>query len=114
MTEKNTNVAERLKELRMTQRTEAVRRATPGIVDDLAHDDTGVGSLNELTKKIKQKRAPVESINQDYVKMTIFVRSDIAEGVYALCTRRGQIKQFVNEALANHIREKAHEMGIDC
>ena len=53
------------------------------------------------------------SLNDGYVRMTVYVRNDIMAGMKSLCPRQGQLKQRVNEALEEYIVKKAREMGVE-
>ena len=53
------------------------------------------------------------SLNDGYVRMTVYVRNDIMAGLKSLCPRQGQLKQRVNEALEEYIVKKAREMGLE-
>ena len=44
--------------------------------------------------------------------MTIYVRKDIADAFNALITKRGQQKEFTNQALADFIQKKTKELGL--
>ena len=69
---------------------------------------------NVLAAKIEAHKAKeAKSKNDGYVKMTIYVREDIARSFNALCTERGQQREFTNEAFRDFIKKKAKEMGID-
>ena len=68
----------------------------------------------EITKQLK-KRSQEDSKgeNDGYVKMTIYIKEDIADAFNALIVKRGQQKEFANEAFADFVIKKAKEYGLD-
>ena len=69
---------------------------------------------NVLAAKIEAHKAKeAKSKNDGYVKMTIYVREDIANCFNKLCTERGQQREFTNEAFRDFIDKKAKELGIE-
>ena len=77
-------------------------------------ENAGSPDLTEIADKLEaRKKQLVKSDNDGYVKMTIYVREDVARAFNALITRRGQQKQFVNEALKDFIEKKIRELDLD-
>lgn len=67
--------------------------------------------FSEIAKEFKaRKEQEAQSVNFEYRKDTIYIRSDIYSAFNALCVRQGQKKQFVNEALSDFIMKKYKEM----
>ena len=80
------------------------------------HDEDLVDSTdyNVLAAKIEAHKAKeAKSKNDGYVKMTIYVREDVARSFNALCTERGQQREFTNEAFRDFIKKKVKELGIE-
>ena len=80
------------------------------------HDADLVDSTdyNVLAAKIEAHKAKeAKSKNDGYVKMTIYVREDVARSFNALCTERGQQREFTNEAFRDFIKKKVKELGIE-
>ena len=84
-----------------------------GFIDE-AISTTDSTDYNVLAAKIEAHKAKeAKSKNDGYVKMTIYVREDVAKSFNALCTERGQQREFTNEAFRDFIKKKAKEMGIE-
>ena len=80
------------------------------------HDEDLIDSTdyNVLAAKIEAHKAKeAKSKNDGYVKMTIYVREDVARSFNALCTERGQQREFTNEAFRDFIKKKVKELGIE-
>lgn len=79
----------------------------------LTHESGGEPDFAELAVKLeerKQKEARGE--NDGHVKMTIYVEENLAKSFNALITKRGQQKQFINEAIRDFVQKKAKELGL--
>lgn len=84
------------------------------LVSQLTHEGTGAPDFAEIAKKLEErKEQEPKGENVDHVKMTIYVREDLARSFSALCTKRGQQKEFINQAIADFILKKSRELGID-
>lgn len=82
-------------------------------VEQLAHEDAGKTDFTEIAKKLEERKAQeAKGENEGYVKMTIYIREDIADSFNALITKRGQQKSFANEAFADFILKKSKELGL--
>lgn len=93
------------KESQSTQTTE--------LVGQLTHESDGEPDFAELAVKLeerKQKEARGE--NDGHVKMTIYVEENLAKSFNALITKRGQQKQFINQAIRDFVQKKAKELGL--
>lgn len=91
--------------------TETIENAD--LVEQLAHEDAGEPDFAELAKKLEERKAlEAKGENEDHVKLTIYIRRDIADGFNALITKRGQQKAFANEAFADFILKKSKELGL--
>ena len=83
------------------------------LVAQLTHEDTGNPDFTEIAKKLEERKAQeAKGENEGYVKMTIYIREDIADSFNALITKRGQQKAFANEAFADFILKKSKELGL--
>jgi hypothetical protein len=82
-------------------------------VGQLDHENDGEPDFAELAVKLeerKQKEARGE--NDGHVKMTIYVEENLAKSFNALITKRGQQKQFINQAIRDFVQKKAKELGL--
>lgn len=108
--------AERL--ARMKREKEAADAASQdekgtGLVGQLTHENDGSPDFTDLAAKLEERKAQeAKGENEGHVKMTIYVREDIARSFNALITKRGQQKQYVNQALSDFIQKKSRELGL--
>lgn len=82
-------------------------------VRQINHENDGEPDFAELAVKLeerKQKEARGE--NDGHVKMTIYVEENLAKSFNALITKRGQQKQFINQAIRDFVQKKAKELGL--
>ena len=83
------------------------------LVGQLTHEKDGAPDFTDLAKKLEERKAQEsKGENEGHVKMTIYVRADIARSFNALITKRGQQKQYVNQALSDFIQKKSRELGL--
>lgn len=117
MTKEKQSVSERLKALKQQQ--EAAKNNKPEIgkeelVDQLTHESNGETDFSEIAQKLQErKEQESKGENEGYQKMTIYIQNDIAKSFNALITKRGQQKEFANIALADFVKKKIKELGID-
>lgn len=103
---------------RMKQEKEAAKAAAQenqkdDLVGQLTHETDGTPDFSDLAKKLEERKAvEAKGENEGHVKMTIYVREDIARSFNALITKRGQQKQFINQALSDFIQKKSRELGL--
>ena len=105
------SAAERI--ARMKKEKEAARQDTPEIVNQLTHQDDGAPDFTEIAKKLQErKEREAKGENEGYVKMTIYIRQDVADSFNALITKRGQQKEYANEAFIDFVAKKVREIGL--
>lgn len=84
------------------------------LVGQLTHEDDGEPDFTEIAKKLEARKAQeAKGENEGYVKLTIYIREDIAASFNALITKRGQQKAFANEAFSDFVAKKIREIGLD-
>lgn len=101
---------------RMKREQEAAREKSgqEKIASQLTHESSGEPDFAELAKKLEERKAmEVQGENIDHVKMTIYVQTDVANAFNALITKRGQQKEFVNQALRDFIKKKVKELNLE-
>lgn len=97
--------AERVKEKTAAQTAE--------LVGQLTHESTGEPDFAELAEKLEaRKEKEARGENEGHVKMTIYVEENLAKSFNALITKRGQQKQYINQALREFVQKKAKELGL--
>lgn len=103
--------AERIARMKAAQET-SKENATE-LVGQLTHESDGDPNFAEIAKKLEERKAAESrGENEGYVKMTIYVREDIAKAFNALITKRGQQKEFTNQALSDFVAKKIKELDI--
>ena len=115
---KNETAAERI--ARMKREKEEAEKAakekktaTTELVGQLTHDDDGAPDFTEIAKKLEERKAQeAKGENDGFVKLTIYIRKDIADSFNALITKRGQQKEFANQAFADFVLKKSRELGM--
>lgn len=109
--DKKTTAAERIARMKASQ--ESLKEGTSELVEQLTHTADGEPDFSEIAKKLEQRQAEEKKGENDgYVKMTIYIREDIAAGFNALITKRGQQKEFANQAISDFVLKKSKELGI--
>ena len=107
------NAAERLAEMQKAKEAAKANGKTEELVSQLTHTSDGDPDFSELAKKLEERKAQeAKGENDDHVKLTIYIRRDIADSFNALITKRGQQKEFANQAFADFVAKKARELGI--
>lgn len=112
---KKENALERIE--RMKREKEAAKAAAateaPALVSQLTHEDNGEPDFSEIAKKLQErKEQEAKGENEGYVKMTIYIREDIAASFNALITKRGQQKEFANQAFKDFVAKKIRELDL--
>ncbi len=113
--EKKETTQERLERMKR-EREEAAKKAgetDSQLVDQLTHKSDGEPNFAELAQKLQERQEQEsKSENADHVKMTMYIRRDIYDAFNALITRRGQQKEFTNQALSDFVLKKAKELNL--
>lgn len=113
MAEKKETAQERLERMKREKEAAKTESTEKGIVDQLTHEGDGSQDFSDLAQKLKErKELEAKGENHGYQKLTIYIRDDIAESFSALCTKRGQQKEYANIALADFVKKKAKELGL--
>lgn len=105
---------ERLKREKEEAAAKAKETESTGLVSQLTHEASGEPDFAEIAKKLEERKAQeAKGENDGYVKMTIYIREDIAASFNALITKRGQQKEFANQAFKDFVAKKIRELGLD-
>lgn len=87
---------------------------TPNLVSQLTHEDAGEPDFSEIAKKLEVRKAQeAKGENEGYRKLTIYIEESVADAFNALITKRGQQKEFANQAFKDFIQKKARELELD-
>ena len=121
MSNQNETAQERIARMKR-EKEEAAKKAaqqagqktnTTDLVGQLTHKDDGKPDFAELAEKLEaRKAAEAKGENEGHVKMTIYVEENLARSFNALITKRGQQKQFINQAIKEFVEKKAGELGM--
>ena len=109
--------AERIARLQREKEAAAKKAAegskTADLVSQLTHETDGAPDFSDLAKKLEERKAQeAKGENEGHVKLTIYIRKDIADSFNALITKRGQQKEFANQAFSDFVQKKARELGL--
>jgi hypothetical protein len=103
----------RMKKEKAAAHTASKDQKKNDLVGQLTHENDGSTDFSEIAQKLENIKAhTAKGENEGHVKMTIYVREDIARSFNALITKRGQQKAFVNQALSDFIQKKSIELGL--
>lgn len=114
MTNKNESAAERLERLKKEKEAAKVLNRETPLVEQLTHESDGEPDFNAIAKKLEErKEREAKGENEGHVKLTIYIRKDIADAFNALITKRGQQKEYANQAFKDFIEKKVKELDLD-
>ena len=102
---------------RLQRESQGGKREGQELLAQLTHQTDGKTDgkpdFAEIAKKLEERKAQEpKSENEGHVKMTIYVREDLHRSFAALCTKRGDQKVFINEAIEDFIVKKTREMDL--
>lgn len=114
---KNKHALDRIAQMQRAQEEAAAKGdaiADSGLVEQLAHEDSGEPNLADIAEKLKARQAAeaVPTFNERTEKMTIYVDADVAEAFNSLCVNRGDKQRYVTQALREFTIKKAKELGL--
>lgn len=113
MSNNKETVAEKLARLQKESEKSAPEVTPTDFVDQLTHESDGERDFSDIAQKLEERKAlEAKGENEGYVKMTIYIREDIAKSFNALITKRGQQKEFANQAIKDFIEKKVIELGL--
>ena len=113
MSEKKETAQERMARLKR-EREAAKKDGDSQIIGQLTDENAGEPDFSEIAKKLKErKKKETKGENDGHVKMTMYIRQDIYDAFNALITKRGQQKEFTNQALSDFVAKKIRELGLD-
>lgn len=113
MSKQKESTKERLARMQR-EKEEAKPEKDTELVKQLTHEDDGQPDFSDIVSQLEQrKELEAKGENEGYAKMTVYVREDIYRAFNALITKRGQQKEFCNEALADFVMKKTRELGLN-
>lgn len=109
MSNNRESVTERLNKMKQAKK----ESQTNEVIKDLSKENS-TDDFSEIAKQLQErKEREAKGENEGYQKMTIYIRDDIADSFNALITKRGQQKEFANIALADFVKKKYRELGMN-
>ena len=115
MSNKKETVSERLARLqREKEEAKDASVESTDLVSQLTHENDGATDFAKIAQRLQERKAmETKGENENFVKMTIYIREDIAKSFDALCIQRGDQKRYANQALAEFVERKVRELGLD-
>lgn len=116
MSNKQESAIERINRLKREKEEAKAAQApeAPALVSQLTHEDTGEPDFSELAKKLEERKAQeAKGENEGYRKLTIYIEESLADAFNALITKRGQQKEFANQAFRDFVQKKVRELNLD-
>lgn len=106
---KNDNFKNRLESL---QKDKDAIKGNPGkVISGIISQEQETPDFAKIAEELQQRHAEEKrSLNDNYIKDTIYIEENIYRAFNALCTERGMKKQLVNEALADFVQKKYREL----
>lgn len=112
--EKTETTLERLARMKSAKAEASEKGITDNsLVDQLTHEDSGEPDFTAIAQKLRERQEQESNGENDaYTKMTIYIRDDIVQAFDALATKRGQKKEYANQAFQDFIQKKIRELDI--
>ena len=86
----------------------------PNLASQLTHEDAGEPDFTEIAKKLEERKAQeAKGENEGYRKLTIYIEESLADAFNALITKRGQQKEFANQAFRDFVQKKVRELNLE-
>lgn len=102
---------ERLERMKREKEEATSAKEEYNLVGQLTHETDGEPDFAAIAEKLKERQAQeARGENDGHVKMTIYIKQDVADSFNALITKRGQQKEFANQAIADFVAKKAKEL----
>ena len=96
----------------INKRLEAMRKQEnvnmpSAVIDGIVHQEEEKTDFSKIAQEL-QERHEKEAVgaNENYVKDTLYIESDIYKAFNALCVKRGDKKIHVNRALAEYVERE--------
>ena len=114
MTKNKETVQQRLERMKREKEEEKENnKEKADLVGQLTHETSGDPDFATIAEKLEERKAQeAKGENEGYVKMTIYIEENLARSFNALITKRGQQKEFANQALKDFVQKKAKELDL--
>lgn len=106
---KNNDFKNRLASLQKDK--EAIKGSPGKVINGIINQEQESPDFAKIAEELQQRHEQEKrSLNENYIKDTIYIEENIYKAFNALCTERGMKKQLVNEALADFVQKKYREL----
>lgn len=104
-------IAERLKA--MNENKETLKQEKPNVVDNIVTGKVEKPDFLKMSEILEAKKKEEECppSKDEYVKDTIYIRSDLHKAMNALCIHQGDKKMHCNKAYELYLTKIYKEMG---
>lgn len=84
------------------------------VIQQIIHQEEETPDFSKIAEELALRHEEEKhSLNDGYVKDTIYIQEDIYKAFNALCVKRGDKKQFINEALAEYVAKRYKEISSE-
>lgn len=84
------------------------------VIQQIIHQEEEQPDFSKIAEELAQRHEEEKhSLNDGFQKDTIYIQEDIYKAFNSLCVKRGDKKQFVNEALADFIKKRYKEIQAE-
>ena len=81
------------------------------VIHQIVHQEEDRTDFEKIAEELQQRHEEEKhSLNDKHVKMTIYVEENIAKAFYSLCVKRGDQKEYINQALAEFVKKRYKEL----
>ena len=106
---KNNKLQDRLAGLQQDKDT--IKGNSGKVISGIISQEQETPDFAKIAEELQQRHEQEKrSLNDSYVKDTIYIEENIYKAFNALCTERGMKKQLVNEALADYVKKRYREL----
>lgn len=109
---KNNKLQDRLAGLQHEK--EGLKGNSGKVISGIISQEQETPDFAKIAEELQQRHAQEKrSLNDEHVKMTIYVEANIANAFNALCVKRGDQKEYINAALADYIQKRYKELQAE-
>lgn len=81
------------------------------VIDGIVNQEPEKPDFEKMAAELQERhKKEAKSLNDGYVKDTIYIREDLYKALNALVLRRGMKKELINEAIADFVIKKYKEL----
>lgn len=109
---KNNDLKTRLDGMRKEK--ESVTGNPAKVISGIIKQEQEAPDFAKIAEELQQRhKEEKRSLNDGHIKMTIYVETDIANAFNALCIKRGDQKEYINQALSDFVARKYRELQAE-